>query len=252
MRETGASPPFLLGCFADFYEEVASIKLAIGQGQLSTYLVIGDEAPPTRSSDFASRVSTRLEAMLRQQAANVRRHGTVAEMNMLGLAQYVMTAVADEIFILELDWPGRDAWLDVLLEYRIFRSQNSGTKFFELADQLLNTHNRSVLHVDAASVFLLALQLGFKGLYRGTESAGTLRSYRQQLYQFSGARGRQDANQPAFVQAYAHRLAGTKDERLAPLSRWKIVWKIALVAYLAASTIVWMVAMYPFERAFGT
>jgi len=254
MPDLASSPYFLLGCFADFYEEVASIKLAFAQGRLSSYLAVGDETPPTRAADLAARVSARLEALLRQQASDVRRRGSVAQTKLHLLAQYVMASMADEIFILELDWPGREAWLQQLLEYKLFRSHDAGRRFFSYADQLLHTHNRSVLHADLASVFLLALQLGFKGQHRGDAGGvgdAALRSYRQRLYQFSNARERDGAAQTAFAQAYRHRMVGTKDERLAPLSRWYVAGQIALAVWVAASTVVWAVSLYPFEQTFG-
>jgi type VI secretion system protein ImpK len=244
---------FLLGCFADFYEEIASIKLAFAGGRLPPWITVGDEPAPTRPADIAGRICAYLEALLRQQATDVRRKATEAEIRMHTLAQYVMAAMADEIFIFEIEWTGRDAWIDLLLERKLFRSRNAGAKFFELADQLLHAHQHSTLHADIASVFLLALQLGFKGRHRGSEGEAALRTYRQKLYQISNAARRHDPDRlrPAFEQAYQHCLSGDKDERLAPLSRWKVAGQIALAAYLAASTVVWVISLYPFEQAFG-
>lgn len=251
MRDASPSSWFLLGCFADFYEEVASIKQAFDQGRLSAYLATGDETPPTSGADLAARVSARLEALLRRQTNEVRREGSEQEIRMHTLAQYVMAAMADEIFILELDWPGREAWLEFLLEYKLCRTRNAGRKFFELADQLLHTHGRSALHADLASVFVLALQLGFKGQYRGREGEMVLRDYRAKLYRFSNAGSRPDSGLPAFEQAYQHRLAGDADARLAPLSRWYVAGQIGVAAWLAVSTLVWVTSLYPFEQAFG-
>lgn len=250
LDSVAASPSFLLGYFADFYEEVASIKLAFAQGRMPLAIVAAGEVPPA-PAELATRVAAHLETMLRSQARDVRRQATAPEIKMFDLAQYLMAALADEIFILELDWPGRATWLGMLLEYRLFRSRNAGMKFFELADQLLHIHQRSPLLQDTASVFLLAMQLGFKGRYRGANGEATLRDYRQRLYRLSDANHHTDNDKPAFEQAYQHRLSGAKDERLAPLSRWKVAGQISLAAYLAASTIVWAVSLYPFEQAFG-
>lgn len=252
MRDEVSSPSFLLGCFAEFYEEIASIRLALAEGRLPAYLATGDEPPPALAADLAARVSARLAEMLQQQARVVRRDATATEIEAHATAQYVMAALADEIFILELDWAGRDAWLDALIEYKLFQSNKAGRHFFELAAQILRPQNRSALHTDLASVFLLALQLGFKGLYRGHEGEATLRSCRQQLYRLVNA-GERDhrRSRAAFFQAYQHRLSGENDERLAPLTPWYALGRIALASYLALSTVVWLVLLHPFQSTFG-
>lgn len=258
MPEIRPSPFFLLACFAEFYEEVASIKLAIIEGRLSSYLTVGDEVPPTRGAELALRVSSRLAVILGNQARTIAAAGTAGEIKAHNGARYVMAALADEIFILDphLEWAGREAWVEELLEYRIFRSQDAGERFFRLADQLLHSAGRDPLHADLASVFLLALQLGFKGRYRGEHGIKTLRDYRQRLYKFAQQPGHygqdiHDGRHRAFQQAYQHLLKGERDERRAPLSRWYALGRIAFGVYLALSTLVWVVLMYPFEKVFG-
>lgn len=252
MHDEAAPPSFLLGCFAEFYEEIASIRLALAEGRLPAYLARGDEAPPTLGADLAMRVSARLTDLLQQQARAVRRDATTTEIKAHEMAQYVMAALADEIFILELDWAGHEAWLDVLIEHKLFQSNKAGRQFFEFAAQILRPQQRSALHIELASVFLLALQLGFKGLYRGHEGEATLRSYRQQLYRLVNAGGHGHRGEPAFFQAYQHRLSGDKDQRLAPLTPWYALGRIALAVYLALSTVVWLALLHPFQSTFGS
>lgn len=252
MHDEGAAPSwFLLASFADFYEEVASIKLASQRGELASLLASADGKPPAHPREFAARVCGRLEALLRRQAAEVRRLRTATEARMHSLAQYVMAAVADEILILDLPWPGSEAWLDYLLEYRLFRTNNAGTGLFECADRLLHARQRSELHADLAAVLLLALQLGFKGQYRGPENEAALQRYRELLRRCSEHERCRGTDGPAFAQAYRHTLAGEADQRLAPLSRWKLAFFIVVGAWLAVSTVVWAVSLYPFVKAFG-
>jgi type VI secretion system protein ImpK len=253
MSDTRAIPLFLLSRFAEFYEEVASIKIAITEGRLSAYLASDDEPAPTRGADLALRVSSRLTGILRAQARDVAARGTTTEIKAYTMAQYVMAALADEIFILdpELPWAGRDAWLEVLLEHKLFRTGDAGQRFFTFADEILHAPERTALHTDLASVFLLALQLGFKGRYRGEHGAEMLRGYRRQLYNFTRQQSVADPSQPAFLQAYQHLLQEEKGERYAPLSRWFALGRIALVAYLVVSTLVWVALMHPFEKTFG-
>lgn len=251
MRDAVSSTSFLLGCFAEFYEEIAGIRLALAEGRLPAYLATGDETPPTLGADLAARVSARLADILRQQARTVRREATAIEVKAHTMAQYVMAALADEIFILEIEWAGSEAWLDVLIEYKLFQSNKAGRQFFEFVSQVLRPQGHSALHTDLASVFLLAFQLGFKGMYRGHEGEATLRAYRQQLYRLVNAGDRDRHGRKAFFQAYQHRLSGDKDERLAPLTPWYALGRIALVSYLALSTVVWLVLLQPFQSTFG-
>ena len=253
---SGASPDrlgepyFLLGCFADFYEEVAAIKVAQAEGRLGAYLSAAGVTAPVTAADYAGRVSARLDLILQQQARAMRNRGTATEIKAYNLARYAMAALADEIFILDLAWPGREAWLDVLLETRLFQTRNAGSRFFELVQQLLARSQRNTLHRALAPVFLLALQLGFKGLYRGGQGEATLRDLRQQLYRLVQQEGLAPARQAAFPQAYLHRLSGKRDQRLASLSSWYAAGWIALAAYVALSTLVWVARLLPFEAAF--
>lgn len=253
MPEARTTPPFLLAGFAEFFEEVANLKSAIAEGRLNSYLAGDGSGPATNGAELALRASSRLAGVLRAQARDIKLHGTGQEIKACTVAQYVMAALADEIFILDpqLEWDGRDAWLDVLLEHRMFRSHDAGHRFFAFADQILRASSRSGLHAELASVFLLALQLGFKGRHRGEHGALTLRQYRQRLYQFVRANGDIDPALPAFPQAYAHLAQGDKDARYAPLSRWMALARIGLLGYLVLSTLLWVALMVPFEKAFG-
>ncbi|WP_148716418.1 DotU family type IV/VI secretion system protein [Chitinolyticbacter meiyuanensis] len=248
MADPAQASHFLLGCFAEFYEEVASIKLANEQGRLPGYLAVGDEPPPTRGVDLAARVSARLMEVLGRQTRRVRENGSDADGRAYAIAQYVMAALADEIFILELDWPGREPWLHVMLEYKLFRTHNAGRRFFELANKLLQTRagTRNLLHVDLAAVFLLALQLGFKGQYRGRHWDAALKALRQKLHRFVEGRSQERDDGHLFWQAYEHTQRG-EDKRLAPLRPWLIALAIAAGIYLVASKALWFWSLQPIE-----
>ena len=253
-----ASAFFFLGGCADFYEEIASIKRAHAEGRLAAYLAPDEASAPTRPIDFASRVSARLFAILRQQEHDFRRNATVQEIKAHNAALYVMAALADEIFILELDWPGREAWLDVLLEHRLFKTRNAGSHFFSMAHDLVQIQSRDNLYVDLAAVFLLALALGFRGRYRGQQGHAALQEIRLQLYKLvnqknrPGVPERAAGERYAFIQAYQHTLQGTEDARLAPVSPWLALGGYALLGYLMLSVVVWLVLMHPFAQYVGS
>jgi type VI secretion system protein ImpK len=251
MSERAETSFFLLSRFAEFFEELCRIKQAIADGRLGAVLTVGDETPPTEPGDLASRVSARLAGVLHAQWMEVSRTGTAEEMKAHRMALYVMTALADELFILEIDWPGRESWLNVLLEYKLFRSRNAGTRVFDIADRLLATHDHGTLHVDLAAVLVLALQLGFRGQYRGGEGAVLLEDMRERLFRVVAHDHPPQTHGPAFPQAVQHLQSGGKAMRLAPLTPWFAATGIALLAYLVVSTALWFQLIEPLQRSMG-
>jgi type VI secretion system protein ImpK len=254
MTDTAHPSSFvLLGLFADFYEEIAKIKLDLDAGRMPTTLAsAGESLAEISAPALAGRVSSRLFSILQKQSEDFRRRATTQEIKTHDAAQYLMAALADEIFILEFKWKGGEAWVDVLLEHKLRQSRNAGWRFFELADQLVKIQSRAPSYVDLAAVFLLALKLGFKGRYRGQEGTLALRRYRQELYRLVNpdSQDRRHAA-PAFEQAYLQQISGHADERLAPISSWYALGKKSLRNYLIVSTIVWFVLVYPFNHTFG-
>lgn len=249
MPEANADDYLLLGCFAEFYEEVAAIKQAAAENRLGTYLAVDGQQVANNGTDYALRVGGILMALLQRQARDVRRTGTEAEIKAYSLAQYAMAALADELFILDVDWPGQEAWLETLLEARLFDSRRAGRQFFESVAQVLSTRGKTQLHVDLGSVFLLCLQLGFKGMYRGDQGVAPLQALREKLYQFVNGGNGTLKDKPAFPQAYLHPFAAAGDFRLAPLRPWLVAGGAALLSYLLATTAIWLAFVQPLQQA---
>lgn len=92
------------------------------------------------------------------------------------MASYAMAALADELLIAELEWPGRSWWENHKLEFAIFGSNNRATWFFERAEQAAGLASR-----DALEVYMLATVLGFKGQFRDrpAELSAWLRRHEQ-------------------------------------------------------------------------
>lgn len=252
MAERTGAPLFLLARFAEFFETVAGIKLAIREGRLGAMLAVGDEPAPSDPRDLAARVSGLLDGVLRAQGQEVARTGTPGEIDSHRMARYVMAALADEQFILELDWAGREAWLDVLLEYKLFGSRNAGVRFFDVANKLLATRTRDPLRVDLAAVMLLALQLGFKGQYRGEQGEGELRTLRSRLFVLVEREHGARVHGVAFPQALQQLLAGGTPARLAPLTPWYVGALLVLLGYLVISSALWLKLFEPFRQAVGS
>ncbi len=272
---------FLLEGFVRAWEEVAALRQAHAEGRLDAYL--GDarmtdgraadpgapaggaedaESAGTDSAgkelggkelggkelggkEMARRLSARLALLLEAQARNARDFGSDEQRRQHRIALYATTALIDEIFLMELDWPGREAWLDVLLEYRFFRTRVAGQRFFELAEQRLLGEGGGPAQADLAAIFLLALKLGFKGAHRGALGEEKLRALRARLLK----RARQGQAAPdgghLFPQAYQFQVPG-KDARLAPLRPWLRAGALALAAYVLLSSAIWFAEVQPF------
>ncbi|MBA3774463.1 MAG: DotU family type IV/VI secretion system protein [Ramlibacter sp.] len=247
---TAGSPALLLGLFADFYEEVARIKQHSLAGTLPDYLADGAHKPAT-PQEQARAVSARLAGLLLEQNRRMRQHGTQAQLRLHGVASYVMAALADEIFIFELDWAARQAWLSALLEHRLFGSRLAGRRFFEQAEQILATNTREVLQCDLASCFLLAVQLGFKGMNRGAQGAPKLDALRQRLWRFVNGSSPAEYAPVLFPQAYAHTVVSLRDERIAPIAPWLRAAGWWSAGFLAVSSILWLWLVQPLVRLGG-
>ncbi len=95
-------------------------------------------------------------------------------------AKYVMTVLADEVFI-NLRWEGARFWRFSLLEKQLFQSEIAGEKFFSSLDRLLENINST--NEELAFLYLMSLSLGFKGKYRDSDSSKEHISwYKDRLY----------------------------------------------------------------------
>lgn len=249
---------FLLEGFARVWQEMAALRQAQAEGRLASHLGgaaeaeaeppgdAGNTGPPELSGrEMAHRVAARLSRLLEAQARGARDFGNEAQRRQHRIALYATTALIDEVLLMELDWPGRDAWLDLLLEFRFFRTRVAGQRFFELAEQLLlREDTEEASQVDLAAIFLLALKLGFKGAHRGALGEEKLRLLRARL--LKRAKGCPlPADGHLFPQAYQFHVPG-KDARLAPLQPWLRAGGFALAAYLLLSSAIWLAQVQPF------
>lgn len=245
MRDAEWSRSTLLAYFAQFFEEVAQYKAAIAEGRLAR-LLEGDLPADPRPDDLAEAISRRLLHCLEQQQRLVAARADEAEQMAYREMLYAMAALADEEFLLALDWPGSEAWLRHLLEQALFHTSQAGQRFFARADQLLRGHAPQGAQRELAAVYLLVLQLGFQGQYRGRSGQPVLADFRARLIACIAAQRPADAAAaPAFAQAYAYTLGQHADLRLAPLRPWLRAAAAALVAYLLLSAALWFGLLHP-------
>jgi type VI secretion system protein ImpK len=111
---------------------------------------------------------------------------------------------------------------------------------FERLDKLLR--ERDDLYRDVASVYLLALSLGFSGKYRGKpDAARQLKEYRSKLLAFV-SRGRGSIlkdDRHLFAQSYTHTLTPTEGRKLPYLGRWAALLVLVCAVYLVVAQVVW-------------
>lgn len=189
----------------------------------------------------------RLQSLLEMQALEAGRRGGEYGVLYYKEAQYVMAALADEIF-LHLDWPGRGYWKDDLLEARLFGTYAAGERFYQRLDKLLSTGDR--VQAELAVVYLLALSLGFRGKYRGAKYDRKLLDYRKQLYYYIYQRRPDLADQTRRMMpaAYEHTQTDAVPRMLPSPTRWFWLLGAVVVVYLAVAHVAWLDAIAPLSR----
>jgi type VI secretion system protein ImpK len=186
----------------------------------------------------AATVWQSLLALLERQAIAVRRSGGEFAAEVYREAQYLMAALADEVF-LHLEWRGRDDWQANLLEQRLFGSHHAGDVVFDRIERILRS--RDPLETELAKVYLTALGLGFQGRYRGPGGQARLDEYRRQLYAFITNQDpdAQREAKPLFPEAYASTLDVGPGSRLARLRHWVVALLLLVVLWVVVADRIW-------------
>jgi type VI secretion system protein ImpK len=186
----------------------------------------------------AATVWQSLVALLERQAIAVRRSGGEYAAEVYREAQYLMAALADEVF-LHLDWRGREDWQSNLLEQRLFGSHNAGDVVFQRIERILRT--RDPLDGELAKVYLMALGLGFQGRWRGPGGVARIDELRRQLYAFVVNKDPDAAPEakPLFPEAYASTLDAGEGRRLAYLRHWIVALLLFLVLWVVVADRIW-------------
>lgn len=198
-----------------------------------------EQTPDADYLKMSTFVWQRLVALFERQSTSAWQYGGTYGAEFYREAQYVMVALADEIF-LHMEWEGKRVWVSNLLESKIFQSHVAGELFFQKLDRLLM--DRDPVYKDLAAVYLMALSLGFKGKYRGSDDSGKLARYRQRLFSFIFRREpqlSQDAKH-IFPEAYYHTLREENRKRVPNPKVWVVVLCIVIFAYLAVTHGLWM------------
>lgn len=223
----GGDTSLLVAQFRSFYEEVARLRSAVQS-----------ETPP---DSVAARVSDMQQQLLRlfeTHEQRIQQVGGEQLRDRYRRARYLMTALADELF-LDFDWYGRNYWYDHLLELQLYDSQNSGERIFAMIDDLLQ--GGRVQQLDLAKLYLFALVLGFEGKFRDTDDPAPLEDYKARLYRFIEREkpGQLEEGEPLLREAYRHTLDRGEGELLPNFRWWLTSLGLTFVAYLVLSTLIW-------------
>ena len=232
--EEGSS--VLLLQFRDFYTELIKLKRLIRSGA-----ALGATGSPekTEGERAATAIADRLTVVMEQQSLIAGRRGSDYT-GFYQQAEYVMAALADEILLHHLKWVGKDAWNNHLMEYRLFRTRVAGEEFFKRLDRLLQTPDP--MYKDLATVYLLAIMLGFRGKYWATNDSGKIDFYRRQLFIFifHGQPELRKETKKLFPEAYLHTVEEGTGRKVQQVKIWYFLLAVLIVLYLFISRSIWI------------
>lgn len=232
------SKSFLLTSFEEFFSDVLRVRRAVVSDPWGIAARSADADRAELRLAAALSVRQRLQTLLEKQAAEAASRQGELGASMYREAQYIMAALADEIF-LQLEWEGRAAWSSNLLETRMFGTHVAGERVFDRIEQLLT--DRDAAHREIEVVYLLALSLGFEGKFRGGTGAELAR-LRGALHELvfprhpSVTRG----ERRLFPQSYMHTLDRSEPIRLPNIGRWAAALAIVFMLYLAVAHVAWL------------
>lgn len=167
---------FLIGAFADYYQELATAKREIGAGKLANYLGVRatEKAPDDRQ--LLGILHRRLKAKLVQQQRSIRASASALEQRDYIKVLYAACALTDEQFLFDVEWKEQEKdkqkiqelWQqEFLMERAFFSTEDAGFRIFENIQEIIKDRSKVSNRSDLAAVYLLSITLGFQGKYRG-------------------------------------------------------------------------------------
>ena len=228
----------LLGLFKAYYSEVVRFKRMILRGHIDWAEFDALDVVITSEEDEAEAVSTHLRHLLQEQVDYVSQHARESELQIFKQAQYLMAALTDEIFLVELsNWSGQRFWFDLLLEKHFFGTSNAGEQLFISIDEIVAKEVLTLLEKELVKVYLLALRLGFSS----PRTVGD----REELFRKIGSRF--DSREHLFPEAYQGVMKRADAQRMSSVSRWHRVMVGSLIFFLIASSAAWLYLTHPLE-----
>ena len=140
---------FIISCFRQFYQHLLLEKSHImkhtyvEQYSEKTHHAENQDSEGSVSdlahsepNKLVEQVTTSLERLFDQQLEGAHDQGGQVLGSYYKKAQFVMVALADEVF-LKLDWLERETWEDNLLEIKFFNTRHAGTAIFDQIKTLI-------------------------------------------------------------------------------------------------------------------
>jgi len=228
----------LLDRFRAFYAEIIKFKYLVTTGSVVGKMASGAERDTT-NLDAGTMVWYQLLGVLEAQELDNERLDDERHSTLYRDTQYVMAALADEIF-LNMDWEGRSFWTTNLLESKLFRTHAAGELFFRKLDRILQAQDP--FYEDLAAVYLMALSLGFKGKFRGFDDKGQLERYRRKLFQMMFQRDPdlRARTRALFPNTYAFTLREGGSKRIPDKRIWILILCTLILLWILLSHGIWL------------
>ncbi len=233
-----AKTPFL-SQFQEFYAEIIRLKqLALAGAPPASVTATTAATEADSPESFPATIWNRAFRLLDRQVQETRQATGPIGIELQREGLWVMAALADEIFV-HMDWSGKDYWLSHLLETRLFRTQSAGETFFTRLEHLLERTDPAA--EETASIYLMALALGFRGKYWGADDAGAIDAYRRKLFAFLVRRNPRliADTKRLFPDAYRHTIQEGPVRRLPDPRRWLLIVAAVFVLWLVTSQAAW-------------
>lgn len=242
--------------FRRFYAELAAVERELETGAAPTVAAVEAAGSSVDNSggNGADRGASARDVFIRM-------HRTLGELGFGGIrrngrsaptidAGYVMAALADEVLLHRIDWPGQSSWESMLLEEALYGTRVAGERIFTVAEE--QAGGASPVEPGMALAILLALQLGFRGRYRGVDDAGALQRLRLRLYEVlcrqPWSRGAEWG--ATFADAGGPPLTEGRVASLPPLKPWLTTIAVAVLGLVLVTHVIWYSAVHGIvERA---
>lgn len=233
------SSHYLLKSFTDYYQVLARARMAIEGESLPAFLSDMSDAEEISDERQVELLFQKLYFLLKDKQEVFKRQGSAYEQWDNVLLIYILAVLTDELLLLESGWALADYWQNNLMEEALFQSDDAGVKFFDKIDELLSDDCPWKNKGDLSAIFLLAISLGFRGMYRGEAGNGDIEGIKDNLYA--------NVNNPAvtrylFQKAYDYGISLPENPRLnriSPVSLWKKRYRNVGIALLVLSSLVW-------------
>jgi type VI secretion system protein ImpK len=222
--------------FRAFYAELQSAVATVEDGSwLSQGMAAdpGGDAVQAGARQLAQRLQ---EAVMRHVGLPGSRLPDGGEPVEMG---YVLAALADEVFLQELDWPGRACWDALLLEERLYGTRIAGERLFDLARMLIEA--RATGQDDLVVALMQAFALGFRGRYRGGNDRGEIWRLRRQLFELALHRPAPTTVEWRDAMPPVEALEGGALARVPSLRPWVYGAAAAVVLFFVLTHLVWLI-----------